>query len=129
MAKFVDDVMPWVEDQLARDPDLRARVDTRMAEFTLRQDLVALREARGLTQMQLATRLGVKQPVVARWESNDGGDLKLSTLVRLTTALGAEVTIRIREVKPKVVGLRGARAARTRMPRPRAALTAGGGGR
>ena len=31
------------------------------------------REAAGLTQAQLAKRIGASQPSVARWESGDGG--------------------------------------------------------
>jgi hypothetical protein len=49
MATVTHDVMRWVDDQLAQDATLRAAVETRLAELRLEQQLVELREARGLT--------------------------------------------------------------------------------
>src|SRR5881628_3819476 len=46
----------------------------------------ARREA-GLTQAQLAERMGVRQPVVARLE-REGSDLRVSTLARALRAAG-----------------------------------------
>ena len=59
----------------------------------IEQDLVALRETRGLTQAQLGKMLGISQPAVARMEA--GGNLELRTLVRAADALGARLEIRL----------------------------------
>ncbi len=45
------------------------------------------REAKGLTQQQLADRLGVSQPAVSRMENAKPGDLTASEIVALCTIL------------------------------------------
>ncbi len=51
------------------------------------------RERRGLTQQQLARRLGRTQSMVARWESGEH-EFTLGTLARLAEALGCDLTVR-----------------------------------
>jgi predicted XRE-type DNA-binding protein len=101
-------VMAWIEDQLARDAKLRQRVEELLNEMRIEQDLVALREARGLSQSQLAGLLGMSQPAIAKIESGKVKNFELKTLVRYATVLGGRVTIEIQKRPPaKVVALRG----------------------
>jgi transcriptional regulator with XRE-family HTH domain len=51
-----------------------------------------LRRLRGLTQEQLAERMGTRQPAIARIERGNG-NMRLSTLVALAEAL--ETTVRV----------------------------------
>src|SRR5438445_13450296 len=53
----------------------------------LTADLVARRRALGLSQTEVAARMGTSQSAVARLESGHG-DLRLSTLERYAAALG-----------------------------------------
>lgn len=55
-------------------------------------ELVRAREAAGLTQRQLAERLGVKQPQVARWESSAYRTTSLERVAAVARALGFEPT-------------------------------------
>ena len=84
----------WLARSLARDPDLAARVEKRLAGMRIEQDLIALRERRGLTQSQLAGLLGVSQPAVAKMEAQ-GGNLEIRTLVRAAEVLEAQLEIRL----------------------------------
>ncbi len=54
-------------------------------------DLAAIRKATGLTQTQLATKLGVGQPAVSKIERQS--DMLLGTLAAYLTALGVEAQI------------------------------------
>jgi transcriptional regulator with XRE-family HTH domain len=59
-----------------------------------------LREARrraALTQSALAARLGVSQPVVARWEA-DRGSITVENLARAVEACGFALDFRLRPV-------------------------------
>jgi transcriptional regulator with XRE-family HTH domain len=97
----------WIDEQLAKDAKLRERVERRLAEYQLEQQLAALREARGLSQAQLARVAGVSQPEVARIESGRFPNMKIGTLLRMVTALGGELEIAIRPTAlKKVVGIR-----------------------
>lgn len=51
--------------------------------------IAELRKARGLTQEQLAERLGVDKTTVSKFETA-GNDIRLSTLYRLAEALDVE---------------------------------------
>jgi UDP-N-acetylglucosamine 1-carboxyvinyltransferase len=51
------------------------------------------REARGLTQHQLAERIRSTQSAVARWETGDH-ELTMKTLTRIADALELELVVR-----------------------------------
>lgn len=75
----------------------RRRIDEMLAKILIRNDLIRLREKRGITQKQLATLMGVSQPLIAQLESVTPRNIELRTLVRAAVALGAEIKIQLRE--------------------------------
>lgn len=84
----------WLKRSLAEDPALAARVEKRLAEMRIEQDLIALRQKRGLTQAQLGRMLGISQPAVAKMEA-EGGNLEIRTLARAAEVLDARLEIRL----------------------------------
>jgi len=92
--------MKWLDARIERD-GTRAEVDELVDEIRVEQKLTALRLKRGLTQAQLANRLGVSQPVLARMEAGRVKNLQLKTLVRAAAALGARVKIDIEPVRTR----------------------------
>lgn len=95
MATTKADVMEWVEAQLAQDARLREQVEVRLNELRLEHQLAALREARGLSQRQVARLVGVSQPAIAKLESGTVKNVQLKTLVRMVTALGGRLQVEI----------------------------------
>lgn len=73
-------------------PGLQGMLDRRRA---LMNDLVAARQDSGLSQTEIAARMGTSQSAVARLERGDA-DVRLSTLDRYATALGRTVDWQIR---------------------------------
>jgi transcriptional regulator with XRE-family HTH domain len=55
---------------------------------------VALREAAGLSQKELANRLKTKKTAISRIE-NHAEDIKLSTLEKVAAALGKRLQVKI----------------------------------
>jgi transcriptional regulator with XRE-family HTH domain len=104
--------MKWVDDELEADPRLARAIEDLLVEMKLEQQIVALRERRGLTQRQLAKLLGTSQPYVAKLESGRVKNLGVKTLVKCARALGASVSIRMAPLR---------RAAPTAGPRLRRA--------
>ena len=89
------DFMTWIDSELEADPRLARAVEDLVLEMKLEQQIVALREKRGLTQRQLARRLGSSQPYVAKLESGRVKNLGVRTLVKCARALGASVSIKM----------------------------------
>jgi ribosome-binding protein aMBF1 (putative translation factor) len=83
----------WMDAQYGKDPALRSRVEALVEELSIEQDLIALREARGLSQRALAALAGMQQPIIARIESGKAKNLELKTVARIAAALGAKVQI------------------------------------
>ncbi len=71
----------------------RAKVLAR-EDYAMRSDLVALRRQAGLTQKQVAERMGVTQQAVHKLERYDS-DPKLSTVRRYANAVGALIEHRV----------------------------------
>ena len=71
-----------IDRRTKEDPDFAAAVEAELQAMRIGQELVALRNASGLSQRQLAAKLGVKQPVIARLEAGNTRNIGLQTLVR-----------------------------------------------
>jgi ribosome-binding protein aMBF1 (putative translation factor) len=59
--------------------------------------MVLLRLARGMTQADLAKKLGTRREVVARWEREDYVGYTLENLQRIFAALGCRLALLVRE--------------------------------
>jgi predicted transcriptional regulator len=70
----------------------------------LEEDLRALREAAGVTQEELAEKVGADQSQISRLERQGGGDARVSLLKRYDEALGGEIQI-VATLRGKVVRL------------------------
>ena len=92
-----------VEPQLPRVPDLpllpgfREMALRRMSDERRRlvAELVAQRQSAGLSQTEVAARMGTSQSAVARLETG-GTDVRVSTLERYAAAIGTELAWRAR---------------------------------
>ncbi|MFB4277644.1 helix-turn-helix domain-containing protein [Nonomuraea sp. MTCD27] len=72
------------------DPDVQRENAAIDRDMRLVETLVAIRKQRGLTQAEVAERMGRSQPAVSDFERL-GGDPHLSTIRRYALAVGAEV--------------------------------------
>lgn len=82
----------WVDRRIDRE-GLRREVDELVDQMMIQQRLTEMRERAGMTQRELARRVGVSQPVIARMESRRIRNVTLKTLVRAASALGATLKI------------------------------------
>jgi len=80
------------------DPGFKAAYDALEDEFAALAALLAARKEAGLTQADVAARMGVSQPVLARIESSLGSrkhSPSLETLRRYAGACGKKLVIRM----------------------------------
>lgn len=78
------------------DPAFHAAYEEEVAKKELWLQLVEARQASGLTQAELATRLGVSQAQVARIEKRGYDAYTLTTLRRYVEALGEGFSLEVR---------------------------------
>ena len=80
---------------LAR-PDVRREYDRLADEFAFLDEILKARAEAGLSQAEVAARIGTTQSAVARLESAGGGHSpSITTLQRYASALGYKVQVRL----------------------------------
>ena len=86
---------------LLRLPGFREMALRRMAGERRRLvgELTAQRQAAGLSQTQVAARMGTSQSAVARLEAG-GADVRASTLERYAAAIGSQISWRLQDSPP-----------------------------
>jgi predicted XRE-type DNA-binding protein len=71
----------------------RAQARDRTESYVLGFRLAQLRQGQGLSQTEIARRMGVSQPRISQLESGDIGQLEVDTLSRYVTALGGRLKL------------------------------------
>ena len=84
----------YLEEQL-KDPDFVRRYQKAGEAWDVALQLAALRKKAGLSQKELAQRVGTSQQQISRLESTSYEGHSLSMLRRVAEALGATVHINI----------------------------------
>jgi DNA-binding XRE family transcriptional regulator len=72
-------------------PDRRARSDARVKELRQEMLLAELRKHTGMTQQELADKLGISQPSLSKMESQE--DMQIGTLNRLVDSVGGKLEL------------------------------------
>ena len=80
--------------ELLADPQTRAEFDALAPEFDTAREMVAARAKAGLSQAQVAERMGTTQSIIARLESGKRPP-SLRTVQRYAQAVGGRAVVRI----------------------------------
>lgn len=82
-------VLEWLDSVIPDTPEMRAIEREEVALIGLARTLRLARERAGLTQKDLAKRLGVSQSQVSKWE-NVNANHTLQSILKYLSGLGAE---------------------------------------
>ena len=93
MDPYVGTSLEEARAELMKNPEFRREWEATAPRYELAITLIKLRQAAGLTQEQLAERVGMKKQTITRIE-NKPGNLTLKTLVRIAAAAGTDLSIR-----------------------------------
>ena len=86
------------------DAEVKAEYEKLADEFAFLDEFLKARAAQGLTQAQVAAKIGTTQSAVARMESGSGRHSpSLATLTKYADALGCKLEIRLVR-RPRSVG-------------------------
>jgi transcriptional regulator with XRE-family HTH domain len=90
----------YLEEQL-RDPEFTERFKKAGEAWDVALKLASLRKASGLSQKELAKRVGTSQQQISRLESPSYEGHSLSMLRRVADVLGANIHVEIQPKKPR----------------------------
>src|SRR5437763_13995510 len=85
--------------KMLKQPGVKAEYDAQAEEFALLDELLKARRQAGLTQAEVAARMGTKPPAVARLEAGGGSrrhSPTVATLRKYAQAVGCRLEIRLR---------------------------------
>jgi transcriptional regulator with XRE-family HTH domain len=80
------------------NPEVQAEYEKLKPEFMLFDELLRARKAAGLTQAEIAERMGTKTPAIARLESGGGSNKhspSIATLRKYAEAVGCDLEIKL----------------------------------
>ncbi|USD67538.1 helix-turn-helix transcriptional regulator [Vibrio sp. SCSIO 43136] len=79
-----------LKDKALVNPDVKAEYDALEPEFELISMLLSMRESAGLTQAQVAERMGTKESNISRLEKGTGNPT-IKTLAKYAKACGCQL--------------------------------------
>src|SRR4030042_5309067 len=84
--------------KMLEDPEVKAEYDALEPEFELLDELLKARDEAGLTQEDVAKRMGTSRPAVARIEAGGGSKRhspSIATLRKYADAVGCKLQIKL----------------------------------
>lgn len=89
MSKWTD-----LEKELLADPAVKKEYDRLTPRYAIISQLISARTKRGMTQKQIAEKMGTKQSAIARLESGNSNP-SISFLEKAASVMGYKLTIKI----------------------------------
>lgn len=83
-----------LKEQWMKDPAFKAEYDALEDEFNLARELIEARTRAGLSQAELAQRMGTTQSAIARLESGKFPP-SMRTIARIAAATGTRAVVRL----------------------------------
>jgi len=80
--------------KLLKDKEIKRAYDELGPEFAIIEKLIEKRIEQGITQTELAKRIGTKQTAISRFESGTYNP-SVSFLYKVADALGAKMTVKV----------------------------------
>jgi HTH-type transcriptional regulator/antitoxin HipB len=91
-AEEMDDLDRFIEKRKKEDPEFAEGFDEGYENFKIGVLFKVSREQAGMTQEEVARRLGTKKSAISRIE-NHAEDIRLSTLHKYAKALGKQIKV------------------------------------
>jgi DNA-binding XRE family transcriptional regulator len=90
----MSDLQAYIQKRKDNDPEFAKNFDSGYEKFKIGVMLRIAREDAGMTQEELAKKLGTKKTAISRIE-NHAEDIRLSTLEKYASAFGKTLKLRL----------------------------------
>ena len=98
--KFTSDALALLKKDLIKDAELLRYYEEEKLKYQIGLAIRGFRERLGLTQAQLAKRIGTAQSTIARLEDTDYEGYSIQTLQRIADALKCRLIVRFEPLVP-----------------------------
>ena len=98
--KKTDDAVEILKREREKDPELQDLYEEEKIKYQIALAIRELREGLGLTQEDLAKRIGTSQSTIARLEDTDYEGYSLQTLQRIAEALKCRLVVKFEPTAP-----------------------------
>ena len=95
-------LMDEIQEELKGDRELDALYQRELARLQLANQIAKLRERSGLTQAELARRIGTQQAGVARMERSTYRGYTVATLAKIAAATSSRLEVKLIPSRRKV---------------------------
>ncbi|MCX8027682.1 MAG: helix-turn-helix domain-containing protein [Thermodesulfovibrionales bacterium] len=85
--------MDYINEQM-KNPEFKEAWDNFNPELELLKSFIEIKEKKGLTQSEIAKRMGTKQPALSRLQKELFENATISTLKKLALALDARLIVK-----------------------------------
>lgn len=85
----------WLDKKLQK-PKFRKNFELEYEKLSVADQLVRLRKQAGLTQAQLAKKIGTTASAISRYENSEYDRYELNTLRKIVTACGGHLKLIVR---------------------------------
>ena len=92
----MDDLDQYHQERIQKNPTFWQGEDQRYEEFKLGTLLKEARQQAGLSQEEIAKKLGTTKSVISRME-NHAKDIRFSTLEKVAQAVGKKLVVTLQE--------------------------------
>jgi ribosome-binding protein aMBF1 (putative translation factor) len=92
-------LMDEIRTELAQDRELNVAFQRELLRLKLAEQIVAARKRAGLSQAQLAARIGTKQTGVARMERKATTGVTTTTLAKIAAATGSRLEVHLAPIR------------------------------
>lgn len=82
----------WLDEEL-KDPEFKEHYESSLCDIHIAQKILKLRKHVGLTQKELAERLGITQQAVSRLEKGEDVNVTIQTLDKIAQATRTKLEI------------------------------------
>ena len=82
----------WLDSKM-QDPKFRKGFEEELEKLSIAEQIVRLRKQAGLTQAQLAKKIGTTASAISRYENSEYDRYELRTLMRITRACGGHLKL------------------------------------
>lgn len=88
-------------DEKMKDREFKEAWQKLDGEFELLESMISARERAGISQAELAKRIGTKQPALSRLEKGGYKKATIETLQKIADAMGLKLVVRMEPKKKK----------------------------